>query len=394
MSAAATLSPNSAPSDGCPEAPAPVEFHYAQTESFVALLHQFRASLLVSTYQANKLLVVRAAGNGLSTLVRTFDRPMGLAVDGPRVALGTRNQVWFFRNAPDIAPRVEPAGQHDACYLPRSCHVTGDIGVHELAWAAPSSQAPSEEGRAEQELWFVNTRFSCLCTLAPDYSFVPRWRPPFITALAAEDRCHLNGLAIVEGRPQYVTALGESDGAGGWRANKAHGGCLMDVPSGSVLVRGLSMPHSPRWHEGRLWVLESGTGRLLLVDLSSGRGQAVAELPGFARGLALAGPYAFIGLSKIRPTSVMDSVPLAQRRDLKCGVAVVDLRTGQMTALLEFQTAVEETFDVQLLPGLRFPEVLGFQKEAVHHTFVVPPPGQYVSWGGPRPQTVPPGIAS
>jgi len=67
--------------------------------------------------------------------VRTFDRPMGLAIDGGRLALGSRNQIWFLRNAPDIAPRVEPAGQHDACFLPRSCHVTGDIGIHEMAWA-------------------------------------------------------------------------------------------------------------------------------------------------------------------------------------------------------------------------------------------------------------------
>jgi uncharacterized protein (TIGR03032 family) len=286
---------------------------------------------------------------------------MGLAVDGPRVALGTRHQVWFYRNAPDIAARVEPAGQHDACYLPRSCHVTGDIGVHELAWVG-------------KELWIVNTRFSCLCTLDPDYSFVPRWQPPFISALAAEDRCHLNGLALVEGQPKYATALGESDTAGGWRVNKAHGGCLMDVPSGKVLVRGLSMPHSPRWHDGQLWLLESGTGRLLLVDPASGRRQAVAELPGFARGLALVGPYAFVGLSKIRETSAMDGVPLAQRRaQLKCGVAVVDCRDGRLMALLEFQTAVEEIFDVQLLPGLRFPEVVGFQKETVHHTFIIPP---------------------
>src|SRR5215471_14846803 len=204
-----------------PSPPQPVAFHYTQTDSFVALLHQLGASLLVSTYQANKLLVVRAAGDGLSTLVRTFDRPMGLAADGRRLALGTRTEVWLLRNAPDIAPRVEPAGQHDACYLPRSCHVTGDIGVHEMAWAG-------------DELWIVNTRFSCLCTLDPDYSFVPRWRPPFITALAAEDRCHLNGLAVVDGRPKYVTALGETDTPDGWRPHKPHGGCLMDVPGGEV----------------------------------------------------------------------------------------------------------------------------------------------------------------
>jgi uncharacterized protein (TIGR03032 family) len=250
--------------------------------------------------------------------------------------------------------------------LPRSSHVTGDIRVHEIAWAG-------------DELWIVNTRFSCLCTLDPDYSFVPRWRPPFISALAPEDRCHLNGLAIVDGRPKYATTLGETDTAGAWRANKPQGGCLLDVPSGAVVARGLSMPHSPRLHDDRLWLLESGTGQLVLVDPATGRRQTVAALPGFARGLTLCGPYAFVGLSKIRATSAMDGVPLAERREqLKCGVEVVDLRTGQCIALLEFQTAVEEIFDVQLLPGVRFPEVLGFQQETIQHTFIVPREGQPV----------------
>jgi uncharacterized protein (TIGR03032 family) len=335
-------------------------FHYVQTESFAALLRQMGSALVVTTYQANKLLVVRPAGAGLSILVRTFERPMGLALNGRRLALGTSNAVWTFVNAPDIGAKIEPAGTHDACFLPRSAHITGDIGVHELAWV-------------DEELWLVNTRFSCLCTLQPDYSFVPRWRPKFITALAAEDRCHLNGLGLVAGRPKYVTALGESDNAGGWRANKSKGGCLMEISSGAFVCRGLSMPHSPRWHEDRLWVLESGAGHLLLVDPANGGRQRIAELPGFARGLALCGPYAFVGLSKIRKSSALDGVPLAARREqLKCGVAVVDLRSGAVVAFLEFQSAVEEIFDVQLLPGLRFPELLGFQQETIQHTFVTP----------------------
>jgi uncharacterized protein (TIGR03032 family) len=350
--------PDSSPAAGPPE---PVAFHYTQTDSFVTLLAQLGASLVVSTYQANKLLAVRAQGPGLSVLVRTFDRPMGLAVDARRLALGTRNQIWTLRNAPDIAPRVEPAGMHDACYLPRSAHVTGDIGVHEMAWAG-------------DELWLVSTRFSCLATLDDDYSFVPRWRPPFITALAAEDRCHLNGLAIRDARPAFVTALGETDAPGGWRPAKAHGGVILDVASGEFVTRSLSMPHSPRWHEGQLWVLESGTGGVVLVDGATGQRETVVELPGFTRGWALIGRYAFVGLSKIRPTSAMDGVPIAERREeLKCGVAVVDLRRGAAIGLLEFQTAIEEIFDVQLLAGLRFPEVIGFQKETVDHTFVVPP---------------------
>lgn len=220
----------------------------------------------------------------------------------------------------------------------------------------------------------MSTRFSSLCTISPDYSFVPRWRPPFVTALSAEDRCHLNGLALVDGRPQYVTALGPTDTPGGWRPDKPRGGCIVDVTSGEFVSRGLSMPHSPRWYDGRLWVLESGTGGVVLVDQATGRRETVVQLPGFTRGWAFADPYAFVGLSKIRPTSAMDGVPIAERRDkLKCGVAIVDLRRGLVVGMLEFQTAVEEIFDVQLLTGLRYPEVIGFQHDAINHTFVVPP---------------------
>jgi uncharacterized protein (TIGR03032 family) len=179
--------------------------------------------------------------------------------------------------------------------------------------------------------------------------------------------------------PRYVTALGETDTPGGWRPGKAQGGCLLDLASGEVMARGLCMPHSPRFYEGRLWLLESGAGRLLRLDVARGRPEMVAEqLPGYARGLALCGPYAFVGLSKIRATSALDGVPLAQRRaELKCGVAVVDTRLGQVVGGLEFQTAVEEIFDVQLLAGIRFPEVIGFQKDTLQHTFIVPPTKNY-----------------
>jgi uncharacterized protein (TIGR03032 family) len=308
---------------------------------------------------------MRALGNGVSMLVRTFDKPMGLAVDARRMALGTRDRVWLFRNAPDIARQLDTPSQFDACYLPRSCHVSGDIAGHELCWAG-------------DELWVVNTRFSCLSTLHPDYSFVPRWQPRSVSALAAEDRCHLNGLAMAPGEkglpaPRYATALAETDVPEGWRPLKAQGGCLLDVASGEVISRKLCMPHSPRLHEERLWLLESGTGRLLLVNAGTGQRETVAQLPGYVRGLALSGSYAFVGLSKIRASSDMDGVPLAlERAALKCGVAVVDLRRGRMVGGLEFQTAVEEIFDVQLLPGVLFPEVVGFQKDTIQNTFVIP----------------------
>ena len=266
--------------------------------------------------------------------------------------------------APDLAARVEPAGRYDSCFLTRSSHFTGEIQAHELAWAG-------------DELWLVNTAFGCLCTLDGRHSFVPRWRPQFLTSLAAEDRCHLNGLAVADGAPKYVTALAETDMPQGWRADKVHSGCLIDVASGETVARGFAMPHSPRVHMGRLWMLHSGAGQLVLVDPARGRAEPVTELPGYTRGLAMYDRFAFVGLSKIRETSTFGGMPIAERRpELKCGVGVVDLGTGRLMAHLEFVTGVEEIFDVQVLPGTRCPALSGpyASLDGAAPIWTVPPP--------------------
>jgi uncharacterized protein (TIGR03032 family) len=348
-------------------APAYREVRYEHSRNFGAVLEQLGISLLVSTYQAGKLFVVGVRQGELALSFHNFEKAMGVAVKRDRIAVGTRNQIWSLRSAPDIAAQLKPAGRRDGCFLARSSHFTGDIHAHELAWSSPHSQPLSPKGRGEPEteLWVVNTLFSCLCTLHDDYSFVPRWRPPFISALAAEDRCHLNGLALTEGErgvlvPGYVTALGETDTAAGWRPNKAMGGCLIDVPSGQTVARGFAMPHSPRVHQGRVWLLDSGTGRLVIVDPANGAVQAVTELPGYTRGLAFHDSFAFVGLSKIRETSTFGGMPIAERREeLRCGVGIVDLRTGRLVAHLEFQSGLEEIFAVQVLPGMRSPALSG-----------------------------------
>lgn len=322
------------------------EVRYEHSRNLVPLLEQLNASLLVSTYQAGKVVAVAAHHGKLVLTFHNFEQAMGIAVSPRTLAVGARNQVWFLRSAPDIAPRIEPAGQYDACYLTRSSHVTGEIHGHEMAFSG-------------NELWLVNTLFSCLCTLEAEYSFTPRWRPPFISALAAEDRCHLNGLAMVDGKPRYVTCMAETDTAAGWRPDKAKTGCILDVASGQVVARGFAMPHSPRVYQGRLFVLDSGTGRLVVVDEKSGQVDTVARLPGYTRGLALHGPFAFVGLSRIRETATFGGVPIAEQRDqLKCGFAAVHLPTGNL-AHLEFKSGVEEIFDVQVLPGVRCPALSG-----------------------------------
>jgi len=330
------------------------------TSSFPKLLERLGISLLVTTYQAGKLIVIRAQDGALNTHFRSFAQPMGLAGDRRRLAIGTKCQVWELRNQPDVGRKLEPADRHDACYLPRFSHVTGDIRIHEIAWAG-------------DELWIVNTRFSCLCTLDREHSFVPRWRPPFVTALASEDRCHLNGLGLRDSRPKYVTCLGATDTAGGWRENKAHGGCLLDVDTGETLLGGLSMPHSPRWYGNRLWVLESGDGSIAAIDSQSARLETIAQLPGFTRGLDFCGPYAFVGLSQVRETATFSGIPITQRlKERICGVSVVDTRNGQTVAFLRFEAAVQEIFAVQVLPGIRFPEIMNDNEEIISNSFVLP----------------------
>ncbi len=314
--------------------PAQQDLASVHTNSLTQLLSHFGISLAITTYQAGKLILVRADGGVSSTHFRAFDKPMGLAAAADRIALGTAAQIWDMRNVPAAAARLQPAGKHDACYLYRGVRVTGDVDVHEMAWV-------------DEELWFINTHFSCLCTQDAHYSFVPRWRPPFISAYDMRDRCHLNGLALRGGRPRYVTALGETDEAGGWRRNKAAGGILMDIDSDEFLLRGLSMPHSPRWYRDRLWFLESGRGALSYVDERSGKAVTLAELPGFTRGLDFIGDYAIVGLSQVRETAVFAGLPLTRTQPVRhSGVWVVDTRSGETVAFLRFEQGVQEIFAV------------------------------------------------
>jgi uncharacterized protein (TIGR03032 family) len=178
-----------------------------------------------------------------------------------------------------------------------------------------------------------------------------------------------------DGRPRYVTALGETDEPGGWRVNKAKGGIVMDVDSGEVISRGLSMPHSPRWYAGRLWVCESGAGTFGFIDQSTGKYVPIAEVPGFTRGLDFAGNLAFVGLSQVRESAVFSGIAITERlteAQRTCGVCVIDVTTGQVIGLLRFETAVQEIFAVTVLPGRRYPELINDDNTLLENSFVVP----------------------
>ena len=367
-------------SDAPQENAGPSPLRSVHTTTFPAILDELRSSLFVTTYQAGKLVILRSDGGVINTHFRAFDKPMGMATAPGRLAIGAAVDVWEFRNVPAVASKLDPPGKHDACYLPRSAHVTGDIQIHEMAYVS-HEHAARLTGRAAStdvhgdELWFVNTRFSCLATHDPDHSFAPVWRPRFITQFTPDDRCHLNGLCVVDGRPRWVTALGATNTGGGWRENKKSGGVLIDIESNEIVVRNLSMPHSPRWHAGRLWLLESGTGSLGTVDLNSGKYEPIVYLDGFTRGLEMVGNLAFVGLSQVRETAVFSGIQITERlkeTERTCGVWVVDIERGQVVAFLKFEEAVQEIFALALLRGMRFPDLINDNNELIGGSFVLP----------------------
>ena len=320
------------------------EVKYDYTPNLPDILTHLNASILVTTYQAGKLLVLGAKDGKLQISFLDYDQPMGLAVSSERIAIGTRKQMHFLVPAHETQSHHS---EHDGCFVPRSSSYTGNIHGHDLGWG-------------KDGLWIVNTLFSSLVTLHADFSFVPQWRPPFVSQLIDQDRCHLNGMAMQNGVPKFVTAMSQTDTPAGWREHKANSGVVMEVPTGEVVCPQLSMPHSPRLYADRLWVLNSGHGSFGYVDPHTGAYQTVEAMPGYTRGLSFCGQFAFVGLSKIRETSVFGGVPIAERRDeLRCGVGVIDLSSGRTVSVFQFQSGVTEIFAVEALAGFSNPLIAG-----------------------------------
>ena len=313
------------------------------------------ASLAFTSAQAGKLFLVGLGDDGrLSVFERTFERCMGLGAAGGTLYMSSLYQLWRFEDA--LAPGESHEG-YDRVYVPQLGYTTGDLAIHDI------------DVDSAGEVIFVATLFGCLARPSETHSFTPIWKPPFTTRLGAEDRCHLNGLATLGGRPRHVTALGTSDLAEGWREHRNDGGCVIDVESGAVVVSGLSMPHSPRWRRDRLWLLESGSGHFGVVDLDAGRFEPVAFCPGFLRGLDFAGDFAVLGTSLPRAKS-LDGLDLGEnlaRKDVapRCGLCVIDLASGDVAHWLGLEGIIEEIADVAVLGGARRPMAIGFRGDEI-----------------------------
>lgn len=317
-------------------------------------------SFAFTTYQANRLFLVGRKENGhLAVNERLFDKPMGLYASDENLYMATRYQIWQLEN------RLAQGEQQHGCdrlYVPSQSHTTGDLNVHDVVVTQ------------QQEILFINTDFSCVATLQPGFSFAPVWKPPFITKLAAEDRCHLNGLAMQDGKPAYVTACSATDAAAGWRNHRQDGGVVMHIPSNEIIATGLSMPHSPRWYQGKLWLLNSGTGEFGYLDGDTF--VPVLFCSGFVRGLAFWKNYALVGLSKLR-SKVFSGLSLEQRlaadnMTSQCGLMIIDLKSGNIIHTLTIDGVVQELFDVVVLPNVRKPRALGFQDDDIDRMISFP----------------------
>lgn len=334
---------------------------YSMSPGLSHFLGSQRIALALSSYQSGKFyLLGQNVDGGLLVHERFFRKAMGLCVpDRDTLLVATLFQIITFRNVLEQGQQINHI--YDACYVPRQIHVTGELDAHDIGLLA--------DGRPV----FVNTGYNCLATPSPRHSFTPVWKPPFISKIVGEDRCHLNGLAMQDGVPRYVTAVSKSDTIDGWRDRRLDGGVVIDVESGQVVIGGLSMPHSPRLYRDRLWVLNSGTGELGWIerDASTGgaRFQVLAFCSGFVRGLAFHGNYAFVGLSKPRYQR-FEGLVLDQRladadSEPWCGVQVIDLDTGACVHWFRIDGPVAELYDVAVVPDVVRPMALGFASNEI-----------------------------
>ena len=361
-------------------------FEINASRQFTSWLASQNLSLVFTTYQAGKVFFIGLRQNGqLSVFERTFERCMGLYAHNSSLYLSSLYQLWRLENA------LEPgqiADGYDAVYVPQVGYITGDLDIHDVVLVEPP-QPPKLRGNQQVEpqvpslnngrlggVVFVNTLFSCLATISETKSFVPFWKPPFISKLAAEDRCHLNGLAMRDGQPRYVTAVSQSDVADGWRDKRKDGGCVMDISTNQAIATGLSMPHSPRWYKDKLWLLNSGRGEFGYLDLERGVFEAVAFCPGYLRGLSFCGDFAVVGISKPRHNKtfsglVLDEQLQAKQAQARCGLLVIDLRSGDIVHSLRIEGVVEELYDVQVLPGVRRPMAIGLKTDEIRRVISI-----------------------
>ena len=320
------------------------------TPNVPELLKKLNCSLAISTYQAGKLIFISPKDEEfLVQLPRTFDKPMGIAldVDKGKLGLACKSSIEIFQNSKELAAYYPKSpNKYDALFMPRVSYNSGGIDIHDLSF-----------GKANR-IFGVNTLFSCLVEFDEQYNFTPVWKPKFVSKLSAEDRCHLNGMVLENGLPKYATSFNQGDSAQSWRENITTTGTLIDVTTDNIIADNLAMPHSPILINGKLYVLLSATGQLIEVEVSTGKTTEIINLNGFVRGLSYHQEYLFIGLSKLRKnSSTFAKLDIADKANY-AGIAIVHLPTGSFCGEIKYHNSVDEIYDIEVVPDLLRPNIV------------------------------------
>ncbi|MBA7528876.1 hypothetical protein ES705_21068 [subsurface metagenome] len=335
-------------------------FTLTYTPNISEILYDLGCSVAVSTYQAGKVILLSAINRDkMIQLPRTFDNPMGIALSDTKMAVACRNDLILLKNFPQLSKNYPSKPEtYDAFFIPQCKYYTGTLDLHDMNFV-------------NKKLIAVNTLFSCLSEIDEEYSFTPIWEPEFITDLAPEDRCHLNGIALKDGQIEYVTALGDTDTKQGWRENKTAGGVIIHVPDNKIIAKGLSMPHSPRIYNNKLYFLNSAQGELCICNPEDGSVETIAKLGGFARGMAKYSDFLFIGISKLRhTTAVFKDLPIAKTSF--AGIVVFYLPYNKVIGQIRYESSVDEIYDIKILPSFRRPGILNTEKEEINLAIVTP----------------------
>lgn len=349
--------------------------------SFSALLAQHNLAVL-ATVGPDGIIAIGRDGDGRPAVEhRAVANAFALAVSGSRLAISHKYGITVYNDCRALAGRHPTApARYDAYYTPLVTFHTGDCLIHDMV-------------ATRQGLVVANTRFSTVDLIDGRHNFNPIWRPPFISLPMPEDRCHLNGLALAGNTLKYVTAFGPFNVAGGWRSKQDFHGVLIDAADGRCVAEGLSVPHSPRIIDGKVYFCESGYGTLVRINPDDGQREVVCELPGLTRGVDAHGGIAFVGMSSQRKSASLPTLPLLVRHEaLTAGIAAVDLASGEVLGMVRIQNAGREILDVKIIPNCALPGI-GERNDHDEFHLTESPTGAYWLKSVSRPHADSPAVA-
>lgn len=320
------------------------------TSNLPKLFFDLKISICISTYQAGKLIFISPNEHGrLSQLPRHFEKPMGFGFTESfdKMAVASKDTVTLFTSSKELAyhyPKKEKV--YDCMFFPRITYHTSALDMHDVHFGE------------NETIFAVNTLFSCIVTLDSNYNFTPYWKPKQINELLSEDRCHLNGMAMQNGKPKYASAFNEGNSAKSWKEEVTTSGVIYDIEKNEVIARNLPMPHSPKIYKDELYVLLSATGEFVKIDTESGKYDVIIKLDGFVRGLSFYKDFAFIGLSKLRKGSSTFSKLEFSHAANESGFVVIQLSTKKLIGKFIYDNTVDEIYDLHVLPNSLKPNIL------------------------------------